>query len=98
MKRWDKLVCWLRNEAIQKCLLSEKNLTFQEAVETTHTMELVAKNTAEFTGQISSEASQVHGIGITWNKGGMKVQPSNRVADGHETTREGRMSSMWRKA
>ena len=51
----DKLVCGLRKEAIQKRLLSEKKLTFQQAVETAHAMELAAKNTAEFTGRMSSE-------------------------------------------
>ena len=42
-------------------------------------MELAAENKAEFTGRMSSEASQVHGIGATRKKGGMKVQPSKKT-------------------
>ena len=72
----DRLVSGLRYEAIQKRLLSEKKLIFQQAAETAHAMELAAKNAVEFTGRMSSEALQVHNIGATRKKGSMKVQPS----------------------
>jgi hypothetical protein len=44
-------VCGLKNEATQRRLLSEKDLTFQKACDTAQAMELAAKDTAEFTGK-----------------------------------------------
>ena len=58
----DKLLCGLRNNAIQKRLLSEMKLTFHQAFQTAQAMELAAQNTAEFTNATSTETQSVHQI------------------------------------
>ena len=46
----DRLVCGLRSEAIQRCLLTVTNLTFAEALQTAQGMEAADKNTQQLKG------------------------------------------------
>ena len=50
----DRLVCGLRNESVQKRLLSEANLTFAKALELAHSMELADKNAKALKGTDSA--------------------------------------------
>lgn len=47
----DRFVCGLKNESIQKKLLSEKELTYDKAVEIANAMESAHKDVRELHGQ-----------------------------------------------
>ena len=57
----DQLVCGMRNENIQKRLLSTAELTLEKAVNIAVGMETAAKDTEEFQGRLSSSLG-VHGV------------------------------------
>ncbi len=44
----DRIMCWLTSESIQHRLLSEINLTYTKAVETTKVMEAAETHTKSF--------------------------------------------------
>ena len=56
----DKFVCGLRDSAIQKKLLTEKDLTFTKAVETAVSMEIASKDASELNAHPSAVSAQVH--------------------------------------
>jgi len=56
----DRLVCGLRNESVQKRLLSEANLTFAKALELAQSMELADKNAKALKGTESAVRKLSH--------------------------------------
>ena len=54
----DRLVCGLRSEAMQKCLLSEKDLTFRNALDMAQAMESAAQNTCALQQSGGSSVTQ----------------------------------------
>ena len=54
----DRLVCGLRSEAMQKRLLSMKDLTFQEALDTAQAMETADKSTKALQGSEPASVNQ----------------------------------------
>ena len=59
----DRLVCGLRNESIQKRLLSERDLTFTRAIDTAVAMETAAKDASELQNQRRME-TEIHKLGF----------------------------------
>ncbi|XP_048103582.1 uncharacterized protein K02A2.6-like isoform X1 [Alosa alosa] len=57
----DRFVCGLRTEAIQRRLLTERDLTFKTACDIASSMEMASKNTVEFL-EMPNEASEVHKV------------------------------------
>ena len=55
----DRLVCGLRNELIQKRLLSEPSLSLAKATEIALAMEAAAKDTLELQGKKESEVNKL---------------------------------------
>ncbi|XP_048590103.1 uncharacterized protein K02A2.6-like [Nematostella vectensis] len=77
----DRFVCGLRQEAIQRKLLTEKTLTFAKALEIAQSMEMAESKSSELKGSGSSGSGcveEVHQLGkkpqkhkkFTQNKGG----------------------------
>jgi len=56
----DRLVCGLRNEAIQKRLLTEEDLTFKRAIDLAVAMETAAKDATELQSLRQSTDQEVH--------------------------------------
>ena len=56
----DKLVCGINHQGIQWHLLSEKNLTYENALEIALIMEAAAKDTKDLQGVSSAPAAQLH--------------------------------------
>ena len=59
----DRLVCGLRNESIQKRLLSERDLTFTRAIDIAVAMETAAKDASELQNQRRME-TEIHKLGF----------------------------------
>ena len=74
----DRLVCGLKNEATQRRLLSEKDLTFQKAFDTAQAMELAAKDTAEFMGKTPSLEPAVNRV-ATPDRGGGRTRNTSQT-------------------
>ena len=55
----DRFVCGLRNVAIQKKLLTEKNLTWDTALEIAQAMEIVAKQTEQIKNEATREPEAI---------------------------------------
>lgn len=55
----DRLVCGLQEAIIQRRLLAEKNLTFKQACEICHAMEMAMKNTRELTNEVEGQVNKV---------------------------------------
>ena len=62
---WDRLVCGVNYEAIQKRLLSEKALTYEKALNVTQDLEVAEKDTKHFKSGATGTAQQIlyHGKG-----------------------------------
>ena len=54
----DRLVCGLRSETIQKCLLTERNLTLASAIEMAQGMEAATRQSTELRSQAASGQPQ----------------------------------------
>ena len=64
----DRLVCGIRDEAIQKRLLAESKLTYQTAVELAQSQERTAQNVKELKGKHDPDvvaSKEVHKVGPT---------------------------------
>ena len=48
----DSIVCGINNSKIQSRLLQEKNLTYQNPLDTAHAMELAAKDIADMQKEV----------------------------------------------
>ena len=59
---WDRLVCGLHAERTQRRLLTTKNLTLQEAIETALAMEAADKDSKTLQGSKGSNVQQISKI------------------------------------
>ena len=74
----DRLVCGLKNEATQRRLLSEKDLTYQKACDTAQAMDLAAKDTAEFMGKTPSLKPAINRV-ATPDRGGCRTRNTSQT-------------------
>ena len=58
----DRIVCGVRDEHIQRCLLAEGNLTLQKALDIAQSMERAVENAATQRGKDSHQATAVSGF------------------------------------
>ena len=78
----DKLVCGMNHKGIQRCLLAEKDLTYDKALEIALTMEAAAKDTKDLLAVSNSSTAELHytgtGHGNVKNRSGRATQQNYR--------------------
>ena len=74
----DKLVCGLTSESIQKCLLSESELSFRRAVELAIGLETAAKDSVELRNKGGPEVHKMN-----TKPGAMPSRSSGAQSDGN---------------
>ena len=78
----NKLVCSVNHEGIQCCLLAEKDLTYDRALEIALAMEAAAKDTKDLLAASNSSTAELHytgtGRGNVKNRSGRATQPNYR--------------------